>query len=134
MFFCFVSSICIRRSQRKIDWFFNTSSVAHLQTNTARIFQDSSKYAKILLVDINLARILQETCQVHALTCKILQECLPGSWKICIFPQPGVTIVVTIRGARKRKQGGYRYGCLRSDDWKDKQNETQIITYIVFSC
>ena len=69
--------------------FFNTSLVRRVQTNLARVLQDNSNLARILQVDINLARILQETCQVNALTCKILQKYIPGSCKICIFPQPG---------------------------------------------
>ena len=49
------------------------------------LVDDLFNLAIILQVDINLARILQETCQVKALTCKILQECVPGSCKKCIF-------------------------------------------------
>ena len=48
-------------------------------TNLARILQD----------DTNLARFLQEICQVNAFTCKILQESLPESCKICLFPYQG---------------------------------------------
>ena len=33
--------------------------------------------------------ILQEICQITAFTCKILQECLPESCKICVFPNQG---------------------------------------------
>ena len=37
-----------------------------------------------------LARILQETCQKNALSCKILQDILQDSCKICIFFQLGI--------------------------------------------
>ena len=59
------------------------------------ILQDSCKLkfhlTRILQDDVYLARILQETCQKNALSCKILQDILQDSCKLCIFFQLGTS-------------------------------------------
>ena len=62
--------------------------------NLARILQVDINLARILQVDINLASYinLAKTWQVDALTCKFLQDCLPGSRKMCNFSQPGYSL------------------------------------------
>ena len=51
----------------------------------ARILQDEVSRARILQDEVYLARILQETCHKNALSCKIFQDILQDSCKICIF-------------------------------------------------
>ena len=76
------------------------------------VLQESCKLkfhlARILQDEVYLARILQETCQKNALSCKILQDILQDSCKICIFFQLGIAFEI-----REGKQSFESYQSLR---------------------
>ena len=59
----------------------------------ARFLQDSCKMMINLVrsckIEVSLARILQDFCQVNASSCKILQVVLRDSCKTCFFCQLG---------------------------------------------